>query len=310
MGLADLTPAVPNTLTAFAAKAGSVSFDGDGPNTPFVSALVKYIAQPGLDIRLALGKVHDEVLRATGNREEPRIYGTLDSEEVALVPAIPEAGVASAEATPAARLDEDLDYRIARRIGSVEGWRSFLAVHGTGFHAQAARAEIDKLLLAAKAPAPTTEEASNGDASSIATAPDEPAPPSAPSPRMEAATAPAPSAVGGDQRHATIVARVRGRTPTPTRQCRLPHQRGHRQAINALLRAQSAVLRARHSLLIQPPTATMIAITAMRRIPSSTVYSMSAAPSSSFLNRFRIGFSLLNMLSSLRITGFLSLVCL
>jgi pimeloyl-ACP methyl ester carboxylesterase len=105
-----------------------------------------------------------------------------------------------------------------------------------------------------------------------------------------------------------LVARVRGRRPTPTPLCRLPHQRGHRQAINALLRAQSAVLRARHSLLIQPPTATMIAITAMRRIPSSTVYSMSAAPSSSFLNRFKIGLSLLNMLISLRITRFLSLI--
>jgi hypothetical protein len=161
LGLGDVTLAVPNTLTAVAAKASSASYGGDGPNSPFMSALVKYIAQPGLDIRLALGKVHDEVLRATGNRQEPRIYGTLEGEEVTIVPPIPEARVAPAEATPAARLDEDLDYRIAQRIGSLEGWRSFLAAHGSGFHAQAARAEVDRLALAEKAPAPDAAEASN-----------------------------------------------------------------------------------------------------------------------------------------------------
>ena len=41
--------------------------------------------------------------------------------------------------------------------------------------------------------------------------------------------------------------------------------------------------RALHSPLIQRPTPPMIAITAISRIPSSTVYSISAAPSSSFL---------------------------
>jgi hypothetical protein len=195
LGVADVTLGVPNTLTVLAAKAGSASFDGDGANTPFVSALAKYIAQPGLDIRLALGKVHDEVLKATANRQEPHVYGSLDAEDVALVPATPGAGAAQVELAAAARLDEDLDYRIAQRIGSLEGWRSFLAAHWTGFHAQAAQAEVDRLLVAEKVPAPAAEEVSNGDVSSIATAPDELAPPGAPSPRTEAATAPTPDSV-------------------------------------------------------------------------------------------------------------------
>ena len=91
MGLAGVTPTVADTLIAFAAKAGSVSYDGDGPNSPFTTALVKYIAQPGLDIRKALGKVRDEVLRETGNRQEPYVYGSLGGEDVALVPAKPAA---------------------------------------------------------------------------------------------------------------------------------------------------------------------------------------------------------------------------
>ncbi len=62
MGLAGVDQSVADTLIAFAAKAGSVSYDGDGANSPFTTALLKYITQPGLDIRLALGKVRDDVL--------------------------------------------------------------------------------------------------------------------------------------------------------------------------------------------------------------------------------------------------------
>ena len=80
-------PTVADTLIAFAAKAGSVSYDGDGRNSPFTTALVKYITQPGLDIRLALGKVRDDVLRATNHRQEPYVYGSLGGDSVALVPA-------------------------------------------------------------------------------------------------------------------------------------------------------------------------------------------------------------------------------
>jgi hypothetical protein len=58
----------------------------------------------------------------------------------------PQAAVLAVDPAGAARVSEDLDYRIAERIGSVEGWRSFLAVHGTGVHAQTATAEVDRLL--------------------------------------------------------------------------------------------------------------------------------------------------------------------
>ena len=45
---------------------------------------------------------------------------------------------------------------------------------------------------------------------------------------------------------------------------------------------QSALLSAVHSLVTQWPTNAMMAITATSKIPSNTVYSMSAVPSSSF----------------------------
>jgi uncharacterized caspase-like protein len=54
-GLAKVEPASPNTLIAFAAKAGSTASDGDSQNSPFTAALVKYLAKPGLDLRKAFG---------------------------------------------------------------------------------------------------------------------------------------------------------------------------------------------------------------------------------------------------------------
>ena len=51
------------------------------------SAVVKYIGQPGLDIRSAFGKVRDEVVRATGNRQEPYVFGSLGAVHVAIAAA-------------------------------------------------------------------------------------------------------------------------------------------------------------------------------------------------------------------------------
>jgi uncharacterized caspase-like protein len=170
MGLAGVGPTVADTLIAFAAKAGSVSYDGDGRNSPFTTALVKYITQPGLDIRLALGKVRDDVLRATNHRQEPYVYGSLGGDSVALVPApvpavpsvaaLPPAATSAAAAPPAnADADEALGYRTADRAGSLDGWRAFLAVHPEGAYAPLARAEVDKLLARQKTDAAKTEPA-------------------------------------------------------------------------------------------------------------------------------------------------------
>jgi Caspase domain len=85
-GLAKIDDVSADTLVAYAAKAGSVSYDGDGANSPFAAALLKHVAEPGLDIRIALGRVRDEVLKVTGGRQEPFIYGSLGGATIPLVP--------------------------------------------------------------------------------------------------------------------------------------------------------------------------------------------------------------------------------
>ncbi len=139
-GLAKIEPTMSNTLVAFAAKAGAVANDGDGDNSPFAAALVKHIAEPGLDLRLAFGLVRDDVLKSTGNRQEPFVYGSLGGGTMALVP--PVAKPVDTEA--GARID----YELTAQIGTREAWDSFLASHPTGLYANLARAQNNKLAAA------------------------------------------------------------------------------------------------------------------------------------------------------------------
>jgi hypothetical protein len=84
-GLSQPLDVGADTLVAYAAKAGSKSFDGDGPNSPYATALLRHLGEPGLDIRIALGRVRDDVLTMTGGRQEPFIYGSLGGATIALV---------------------------------------------------------------------------------------------------------------------------------------------------------------------------------------------------------------------------------
>src|SRR6476620_2096679 len=49
-GLAKVEPSSPNTMIAFAAKAGSTASDGDSKNSPFAAAIVNHLTKPGLDL--------------------------------------------------------------------------------------------------------------------------------------------------------------------------------------------------------------------------------------------------------------------
>jgi caspase domain-containing protein len=89
-----------DTLVAYAAKAGSKSYDGDGQNSPYATALLRHLAEPGIDIRIALGRVRDDVLAMTGGRQEPFIYGSLGGATIPLV-AQPTAAAEKIEPKPA-----------------------------------------------------------------------------------------------------------------------------------------------------------------------------------------------------------------
>jgi hypothetical protein len=51
---------------------------------------------------------------------------------------------APAQASPASIEEEALEYTVAKRVASLDGWREFLAAHPNGVHAQSARAEVER----------------------------------------------------------------------------------------------------------------------------------------------------------------------
>jgi uncharacterized caspase-like protein len=144
-GLAKVEPNSPNMLIAYSARAGSTAADGDGKNSPFTMALSKHLTTPGLDVRRAFGFVRDDVLKTTGNRQEPFVYGSLGGEDLPLVPA-KAAPVASAPA-PASNPQAEArrDYELALQIGNKSALNAFLAQYPDGFYASLAKLQLDKV---------------------------------------------------------------------------------------------------------------------------------------------------------------------
>ena len=153
-GLAKVEPTSPNVLIAYSAKAGSTAADGDGKNSPFTAALSHHLTKPGLDVRRAFGFVRDEVLKITGNRQEPFVYGSLGGEDVPLVPA---PAAAAAPATPAlsAQAEARRDYELALQIGNKSALNAFLAQYPDGFYASLAKLQLDKIAAEEKRVAAT-----------------------------------------------------------------------------------------------------------------------------------------------------------
>jgi hypothetical protein len=97
-------------LLVYAAKEGTIAQDGSGgANSPFATALVSAIKQPGLEVRLLFGKVRDDVLAATNREQEPFTYTSLGGDAVYLNPAPIVPQVVVAEPVPAAPIGVGID---------------------------------------------------------------------------------------------------------------------------------------------------------------------------------------------------------
>jgi len=147
-GLAKVEPTSADTLIAYAAKAGSTAADGAGEHSPYTTALLHNLMLPGVDIRLALGRVRDEVMKITNQGQEPFVYGSLGGRTVSLLDAIDVAA-----ATPLRPIDPNtearLDYQQFEKVGTKEAWDAFLTLHPSGPYADLARAQRAKLAASA-----------------------------------------------------------------------------------------------------------------------------------------------------------------
>ncbi|MCS3727928.1 caspase family protein [Bradyrhizobium betae] len=140
-GLAKVEPTSPNTMIAFAAKAGSTASDGGSKNSPFAAALVERLPTPGLDLRKAFGFVRDDVLKNTSYKQEPYVYGSLGGDDVPLVAAKPPATGPQAGPEDAVRRN----YELALQLGTRDGWTAFLTRYADGFYADLAKGQLNKI---------------------------------------------------------------------------------------------------------------------------------------------------------------------
>jgi uncharacterized caspase-like protein len=199
-GLARIDLVTSDTLVAYAARAGSTAADGEGANSPFTGALLRHIAVPGLDLRIAFGNVRDEVLKATNNQQEPFVYGSLGGGVIALVPGAsgPPEQAAAPAAVPAAVTSPTgsapwRDYELAAQVGTIEAWDEFLRLYKTGFYANLARAQRTKLMAAATPAAPPASPAAPSAPAAAPATPTSAPPPSTvepPTPPTELASIP------------------------------------------------------------------------------------------------------------------------
>ena len=141
-GLAAIEPTSVNTLIGFAAKAGSYALDGDGLNSPYAVAVLNNLAIPGLDLRIAFGRVRDEVLRATKRKQEPFVYGSLGGDEIYIVPPVPKPITPPPPPPPTA---DEIFWLVIKESNASVLFDEFLNKFPASPHATEARARLEEL---------------------------------------------------------------------------------------------------------------------------------------------------------------------
>ncbi|MCH2096393.1 MAG: caspase family protein [Rhodobacteraceae bacterium] len=81
-GLSPIEPSRPNTLIAYAAKAGTLAFDGEGNMSPYATSFNRALQTPGLEISQFFRQVRDGVMDLTSDRQEPFHYGSLSAQQI------------------------------------------------------------------------------------------------------------------------------------------------------------------------------------------------------------------------------------
>jgi hypothetical protein len=169
-----------NELIAYAARKGTLASDGTGKgNSPFATALIRHLQTPGLEINFLFRKVRDDVLSATGNEQEPYVYGSLGGEAIYLH--LPKGGgseVSAISPSPPSSDREAIYWSSIEDSKNPAAFKAYLKRYPEGEFA-----ELAEMQLAALEPdiGPTvTPELPNGGGREVADQPVDTPPPSEP----------------------------------------------------------------------------------------------------------------------------------
>ncbi|RUW30247.1 MULTISPECIES: caspase family protein [unclassified Mesorhizobium] len=173
-------------LIAFATDPGSVSYDGNGANSPYTTSLARHLAEPGVEIQSALTRVRGEVTAETDGRQRPWHNASL-GREVFIGPQTPPpaapAPQPSATETPAQPAGTDargweIEQRVwdeASKRNTLAHYEAYLQQFPKGAFADLARLNIDQLkkspVTVGNAPAVVANTESAASRSATAAAP-------------------------------------------------------------------------------------------------------------------------------------------
>lgn len=103
-GLAEIAvdTAGAGTVIAFATSPGKAAYDGEGPHSPFTTALLNHIDAPDTNIQTMFTRVTGDVYRNTAKQQRPWVNASLVT-EVFLNKSVPVVQAPSAQAAPASQ---------------------------------------------------------------------------------------------------------------------------------------------------------------------------------------------------------------
>ena len=139
-----------DTLVAFATRDGDVAEDGAGFNSPFTSALLSHMGEPGVEIGDYFRRVRDSVISSTDGRQEPYVYGSIGADQFYLNPQAAEARIDVAlpqsAALPRQGAGSEADIVFWRSIEGKDDpaeYRAYLASFPNGLFADIARNRLN-----------------------------------------------------------------------------------------------------------------------------------------------------------------------
>jgi uncharacterized caspase-like protein len=177
-GLTRVEPG-DNVLVAYAARDGTTATDGDGRNSPFTTALLRYLEQPGLEITFMLRNVRDDVMAATNREQQPFVYGSLSRNSVYLKPPLPDltrTTAPAASAVPAAppppvSNEAERAWAAAKDTRDAVVLRAFIKRFPDTFYADLARSRLANLEKAPEPPAAPVRRNARQEPASAPTTP-------------------------------------------------------------------------------------------------------------------------------------------
>jgi hypothetical protein len=150
-GLSRVEP-TDNVLVAYSARDGTTADDGGRRNSPFTTALLKYLEVPGLEINFLFRDVRDDVIASTHGEQEPFVYGSLSKEAIYFI--------APPAATPASTAPDVITWSVLKETTDESALKRFAAQYPDSPLRKDAEARIAELEAAhaAKPSSPSPEE--------------------------------------------------------------------------------------------------------------------------------------------------------